>query len=60
MYFHSVPPPLSTGGGRGRAGVEPPTKFSNREDLNFERGVSGKEGVTFSTGWGCNFYVKDN
>ena len=44
-------------------GVEPPTKFSKRggawQDLNFWRGVCGKERVTFSGGGGCNFYVRD-
>ena len=39
---------------------EPPTKFSKRgawQDLNFERGVAGKEGVTFFKGY-CHFYQK--
>ena len=49
---HSLhPSPLSAGVGWG-GGVEPPTKFSKRDlnfdrtwqDLNFERGVTGKEG----------------
>ena len=34
-------------------GVEPPTKFSKSgawQELNFEKGVDGKEGVTFSVG----------
>ena len=50
---------FSVGGG---GGVEPPTKFSKRgawEDFNCERGVAGKEGVTFFRGeGGCNFTKK--
>ena len=44
------PHPFYWGGGD-----EPATKFSEREawqDLNFERGFAGKEGVTFFRGGG--------
>ena len=47
VSVHSVHPPPSAGWG---GGVEPPTKFSKRgtrQDLNFERGVAGKEGGNF-------------
>ena len=45
-------------------GVEPPTKFSKREELDraliFQRGVDEKEGGDlFERGAGCNFYKKN-
>ena len=47
-------------GGGGGGWIEPPITFSERgawQDLNFERGVAGKEeGNIFQEG--CNFYKK--
>ena len=45
---HGIDPPLSAG-----VGVEPPTKFSKNWCLTgsyFQRGVAGKEGVTYFRG----------
>ena len=64
---HSVHPLSAVGGGGGGRGVEPPTKFSKRgawHDLNFYRGVAGKEGGDFfqvggGRGTGCNCHIKN-
>ena len=54
IYLHSVQPSFCWR-------VESPTKFSNlNQDLNFQRKIAGKEGVTFfSRGRGCSFYMKN-